>query len=147
MALLTWLFLMRRTKLPHAESIGCVSCLVGFVGGAVIGVICTGVATEECGLPILAVLASFGILGSIAGIVAGKFIALALFYWRPPSIEQTQTSAVSLADLRDKELLAKRELVEQLMSRAEQDGDDEVLMKLTAYRATLQSSPPEWGQP
>jgi hypothetical protein len=104
---------------------------------------------DLCGNPIIGCII-FGLLGgSLGGIVAGAAIAklVTRFVHRhgrlnpgkdTASDEEDLTPSSGPAEARWKEIRAEIDLVGNVMERAGEQGDEEVLSKLTDYRAGLE---------
>jgi hypothetical protein len=128
-----------RTSLPRnapERSIGCIFALLGFCGGGALGVYRS--SPQECGLAAAVMPVGGSVCGTIVGGILGRFIALALYRRRLRSVDRDQFGDPDQHDLRRQNDLAEYEQVGQLMAQAENDGDNEVFMKLAAYRAKLE---------
>lgn len=101
-----------------------------------------------CGNPAILCI-SFGLIGgTLGGIVAGAAIAeLVTWFVRKrgrldagkatTSDEEDLTTSLGPAETKWKAIRAEIDLVESLVARAEEKGDEEVLRKLTDYKAEL----------
>jgi hypothetical protein len=128
-----------RTSLPRnapERSIGCIFALLGFCGGGALGVYRS--SPQECGLAAAVMPVGCSVCGAIIAGILGRFIALALYRRRLRSVERNQLADPARDDPRRQNDLAEYEQVGQLMAQAENDGDNEVFMKLAAYRAKLE---------
>ena len=100
--------------------------------------------TEICGNPGMALFVFGFVAGSLGGIIAGVAVAnlvTRLVHSRAP---QAAFEEISPADdliatwPEHQELRAEIDLVEQMIIEAENEGDEEVLRKLTDYQTTLE---------
>ena len=87
-------------------------------------------------MPVLGVL-GYPIGCAIIGGLVGQVITFALNLGQQPEPAQKRRPAPDPITLRRRRLLAECETLEQLISQAEKDGDNEVLTKLATYRAKL----------
>jgi len=134
--LITCLLLLERSQLssagsgPRGEVIGCVSCIIGFLVGSIVGVISTGMAAAPSGIPAIATGFWCGLFGAAVAGMVGHFIAVAL--------SQRRSSSPVLGDLHRRQMLAEIDLTEELMAKAEAARDYDVQGKLAEYKAGLE---------
>jgi hypothetical protein len=158
----TIVFLLHRTRLPEGDASGllpadphwkgsrnprasqrsmsCLFCLLGFIGGGFLGAISLGVWRADCGTTVLAAVPGYGFLGAILSGLIGHLVA----YFRFRGISSAYQSRAfdpdeTLSCRRNRS--AELRSVDNLIARAQKDGDPETLTKLVAYRAKVLAAP------
>jgi hypothetical protein len=127
-----WLLVPRRKNVSNpalVRTIGCLCSLLGFFLGAAIGVV-TLPFPPNPGLAVTSVLSSYGFIGAIVAGVIGHQVASRRF-GRPPSSRDPSSA-------KRKAVQDEIELVGRLLVLAEEEGDEDVSLKLAAYRARLE---------
>ena len=131
--LATLLFVLRRNPRSNPalrESIGCLSCIFGFLGGVIVGAMWGNPPAGDSGLPIVANAFCYGMLGVMVAAIVGHFVALIL--GGRPSFSADRSEA------KHKDERVEIELVERLLVQAEEQNDEAVRMKLAAYKTRLE---------
>jgi hypothetical protein len=127
------LVLLRRNQPSHSilgETIGCLSCFIGFIAG-VGAILCAMLAnpiSANDGLSIMSAGVRCGIVGAIVAGIVTQLTVLAL---------QCRTSSPELSEAKHESVQAEIELVKQLLNQGENQSDEEVRRKLEAYQARL----------
>jgi hypothetical protein len=134
--LITFLILLERSQLSSAgsgalrELAGCVSGVLGFVGGAVLGAIFADSHAAAPGTPSMAAPFWCGLYGGIVSGMVGRFIAVVL--------SRRRLFSPRLGDLHRRQMLAEVEITEGLMARARATGDNGDFAHLAEYKAKLE---------
>jgi hypothetical protein len=129
--LTTWVLVLWRNPLPNpelGESIGSLSCFLGFLGGATLGA-WVSQPDPDCGLPVIGYGLGYGLVGSIVAGIVGHLVALTL--------PEQRSFSPALVDGKQEKIRAEIESIEQLLMQAEEHGDKEVRLKLAEYKAKL----------
>ena len=120
----------QRSRPNLGETIGCLSCFAGFLGGAIVGVSLVNRTAGYSGLHI-AVALCCGPLGALIAGIVGHIVALTLPREPLPSPSESKAKAKREA------AQAEIELVERLLVQAAEENDEEVRTKLAAYHLRL----------
>ena len=130
------LYVMQRARPPRRSFVGpaaCVGALIGLVRGAILA----ATFNESCGL-ILFAAPALVLPYAIIGVVLGQVITFVVSFGQQPAPKQKpRRESPDPTKLRRKRLLTDYATVEDLISQAQNDGDNELLTKLTAHRAKL----------
>jgi hypothetical protein len=130
--------LLRRRWLPisnpaRGARIGCLSCYLGLLVGATLGVIVVtrypDAVAVHGGLAVFAAAVGCGFLGALVAGIIGHLVALSLPIQPLPPPDPTKVKREALR--------AEIDYLERLLRQPDLESDEEVRTKLTAYEARL----------
>lgn len=127
-----------RNRTRAFSSVGCPLCLLGFLVGAMTGMIWPNTSTD-CGLVVIPFALGFGLAGSVIAAVAGLAVSLALPRRPPSSHDRSESNNEQSTRIDCNDTQAELERVEQLLRHARRHDDDVVTAKLRDYKERLEN--------